>query len=200
RPGWFYSASTDDKVKTLKQLESIYNTSVGRNSNLLLNVPVDRDGLIHPADSTRLMELRKFLDAAYKTDLAKGKKVTATNVRGNAKTFAAQNLTDGSDKSYWATDDKVTTASLTIDLGQATVLNRIVLMENILLGQRVKSFSVEYWDDTAFKELDKQTTIGHKRILTFPNISTTKIRVNILASNACPALSAIQLYKAPDIQ
>ncbi len=27
RPGWFYSASTDDKVKTLKQLESIYNTS-----------------------------------------------------------------------------------------------------------------------------------------------------------------------------
>ncbi len=64
------------------------------------------------------MELRKFLDAAYKTDLARGKKVTATNVRGNAKTFAAQNLTDGSDKSYWATDDKVTTASLTIDSGK----------------------------------------------------------------------------------
>ena len=199
RPGWFYSASTDDKVKTLQQLESIYNTSVGRNGNLLLNVPVDRDGLIHPADSTRLMELRKYLDAAYKTDLAKGKKVTATNVRGNAKTYAAQNLTDGSNTTYWAADDAVKSASLTIDLGKATAVNRIVLQENILLGQRVKSFSVEYWDGTAFKPLDKQTTIGHKRILVFPTINTAKIRVNILEANACPALSAIQLYKAPDM-
>jgi len=199
RPGWFYSASTDDKVKTLQELESIYNTSVGRNGNLLLNVPVNRDGLIHPADSTRLMELRKYLDAAYKTDLAKGKKVTATNVRGNAKTYAAQNLTDGSNNTYWAADDNVKNASITIDLGKATDVNRILLQENILLGQRIKSFSVEYWDGTAFKQLDKQTTIGHKRILIFPTVNTTKIRVNILEANACPALSAIQLYKAPDM-
>jgi alpha-L-fucosidase len=63
RPGWFYSASTDNKVKTLEELMSIYESSVGRNSNLLLNVPVDRDGLIHPTDSTRLMEFRKAIDA-----------------------------------------------------------------------------------------------------------------------------------------
>ncbi|HKG06768.1 MAG TPA: alpha-L-fucosidase [Pedobacter sp.] len=199
RPGWFYSAATDDKVKTLQQLESIYNTSVGRNGNLLLNVPVNRDGLIHPNDSTRLMELRRYLDATYKTDLAKGKKVVATNIRGKSKTYSAQNLTDGSNDTYWATDDLVKSASVTIDLAKATDINRVVLQENILLGQRVKSFSVEYWDGTAFKELDKQTTIGHKRILSFPTIRTSRIRVNILEANACPALSAIQLYRAPEM-
>lgn len=197
RPGWFYSASTDDKVKTLKQLESIYNTSVGRNGNLLLNVPVNREGLIHPNDSTRLMELRRYLDAAYQTDLARGKKVTATNTRGNAKAYATQNLTDGKPDTYWATDDQVTTGSVTIDLGQKMEFNRIVLQENILLGQRIKSFSVEYWDGSAFQPLEKQTTIGHKRILVVPNTSASKIRINILESNACPVLSEVGLYKAP---
>lgn len=199
RPGWFYSASTNDKVKTLKELMSIYYTSVGRNSNLLLNVPVDRDGLIHPADSTRLMEFKSAVDAAFKTDLARGKKVIVSNLRGPSKLFAAQNLTDGNPKTYWAAKDGVTSANVTVDLGKTTELNRIVLTEFIALGQRVKSFSVEYLDGKAFKELDRQTTIGHKRIIEFATIKTSKIRVNILEANACPVLSAIQLYKAPDL-
>ncbi|WP_449439762.1 alpha-L-fucosidase [Pedobacter steynii] len=199
RPGWFYSASTDDQVKTLDQLESIYNTSVGRNSNLLLNVPVNRDGLIHPTDSTRLMEFKKYLDAAYKTDLAKGKKVTASSFRGKDKKFAAQNLTDGNAETYWTTDDQVKNAVITIDLGKETELNRIVLQEYIKLGQRVKSFSVEYLEGSEFKTIDTQTTIGRKRILVFPTVKTSKIRVNILDANACPVLSSVQLYKAPDL-
>lgn len=199
RPGWFYSANTDNQVKTLDQLESIYNTSVGRNSNLLLNVPVNRDGLIHPTDSTRLMEFKKYLDAAYKTDLAKGKKVTVSNIRGKDKKFTGQNLTDGNNETYWTTDDQVKNAVITIDLGKETELNRIVLQEFIKLGQRVKSFSVEYLEGSEFKTLDTQTTIGRKRILVFPTVKTSKIRVNILDANACPVLSSVQLYKAPDL-
>ncbi|WP_316793968.1 alpha-L-fucosidase [Pedobacter frigoris] len=198
RPGWFYSAATDDKVKSVEQLVSIYNTSIGRNGNLLLNVPVNRDGLIHPNDSTRLMEFKRVIDAAFKTDLAKGKKVTASDLRGASKQFSAQNLTDGNANTYWAAKDGVKSASLVIDLGKQTDLNRIVLQEYIALGQRVKSFSVEYWNGKDFEQIDKQTTIGHKRILSFPTIKTSKIRVKILEANACPVLSAIQLYNAPE--
>lgn len=198
RPGWFYSASTDDKVKTLEELMSIYETSVGRNSNLLLNVPVNRDGLIHPADSTRLMELKKAIDASFKTNLAKGKKVLASSTR-KGKQFLAQNLTDGKANTYWATPDQVKTATLTIDLGKATELNRIVLQEYIALGQRIKSFSVEYLHGKEFKPLLKQTTIGHKRILSFATIKTAKIRIQIREANACPVLSEIAVYKAPDL-
>ena len=56
RPGWFYHAGENDKVKGLDHLMDIYFKSVGRNSELLLNVPPDRRGRFADADVQRLQE------------------------------------------------------------------------------------------------------------------------------------------------
>ncbi|MCX7006821.1 MAG: alpha-L-fucosidase, partial [Kiritimatiellaeota bacterium] len=56
RPGWFYHATEDAKVKSLAKLIEIYFASVGRNSSLLLNVPPDRRGLMAEPDVARLKE------------------------------------------------------------------------------------------------------------------------------------------------
>lgn len=56
RPGWFYHAKEDTRVKGLDHLMDIYYKSVGRNAVLLLNVPPDRRGLIHENDAKRLAE------------------------------------------------------------------------------------------------------------------------------------------------
>lgn len=198
RPGWFYSAATDNKVKTLKELVSIYNTSVGRNSNLLLNVPVNRDGLIHPADSTRLMELRKFLDQAYKTNLAKGKKVTS--FPASTGSYATGNLTDGNPATFWAVDGVVKSSTLFIDLGKPVTFNQVVLQEFIKLGQQVKLFYVSYWDGKKYSSLGEYTTIGHKRIISFPKVTGSKIRVDFPElAGATPVLSEIGVYKVPDL-
>lgn len=199
RPGWFYSPSTDDKVKSLNHLLQIYYASVGRNANLLLNVPVDRRGLIHANDSTRLMELKRVLDQTFKTNIAQGQQVIASNTRGQARKFKAANLTDQDFDTYWTTDDAVQQASFTLELEKPTEINRILLQEYIPLGQRVKAFSVEVWDGQQFKLLDQQTTIGYKRILTFPTLSTSRVRVNILDAKAAPVLSELQLYRAPEM-
>ena len=53
RPGWFHHTSEDSKVKTAKQLVDIYFESVGRGSNLLLNIPP-----IGAASSTRTTSSR----------------------------------------------------------------------------------------------------------------------------------------------
>jgi alpha-L-fucosidase len=198
RPGWFYSPATDDKVKSLSQLLNIYYLSVGRNANLLLNIPVDRRGLIHPNDSTRLMELREVLDDTFEYNLAKGKKVEVSNTRGNSKKFGAEKLTEEDYDSYWTVDDGIKNAILTLDLGAPTEVNRILLQEYIPLGQRIRSFSVDYWDGNKSMELDKKTTIGYKRILTFPTITTTRIRVS-MEGNASPIISELQVYKAPEV-
>jgi alpha-L-fucosidase len=197
RPGWFYSAATDDKVKSLEKLLDVYYTSVGRNSNLLLNVPPDRRGLIHPNDSTVLMELRRRLDETFAVDLAKNAKFTANHTRGNSSKYKAKNLADGNYDAYWTTDDNQLSASIEIDFGKKQTFNRLLLQEYIPLGQRVKAFSVEYLDGSEWQPVDKQTTIGYKRILCFPMITTQKLRVNIEKSLACPVLNGISVYKAP---
>ena len=199
RPGWFYSPSTDDKVKSLAELSDIYHASVGRNANLLLNVPVDRRGLIHQNDSLRLMEFRKYIDESYKSNRALKKKATASQVRGGSKQFAASNLTDGNFDTYWTSNDEVKQASFVVDFGTPVEINRILLQEYIPLGQRVAAFSVEIWDGNKFREIDRQTTIGYKRILSFPLLKTSKVRVNILDSKACPVISEFQIYKAPEL-
>lgn len=197
RPGWFYSPSTDDKVKSVEQLMDIYYTSVGRNANLLLNVPADRSGKIHPNDSTRLMEFRRALDNEFVTNLAKGAKIKASDSRNG---FGASNLLDDDYNTYWATNDDVTSASLEIDLKNIEVFNRIVLQEYIPLGQRVAEFDVEYWDSEKndWQPLVSATTIGYKRILRFPTISSSKVRINIRKSLACPVLNNVEIYKSPE--
>ena len=201
RPGWFYSPSTDDKVKTVDQLMDIYYASVGRNANLLLNVPPNRKGLIHPTDSTRLMEFKKARDEAFQTNLALGAQAEASNTRGNAKQYQANNLFNGNKNSYWTTDNDITTASIEIQLPTITTFNSILLQEYISLGQRITDFHIEYWntDLNDWKTLSKATTIGYKRILRTPEVTTNKIKVVINNSLAEPILSNIELYKSKKV-
>ena len=199
RPGWFYSATTDNRVKSLAHLVDIYYTSVGRNSNLLLNVPPDQRGLIHPNDSARLMELRRVIDETFAVNLASDAKFTADHTRGKAPKYGAKNLGDGNFDTYWTTDDEQLSATIEIDFGKSQTFNRLMLQEYIPLGQRVKSFSVEYWDGSAWQPLERQTTIGYKRILRFPMTTTQKLRVHIEESLACPVLNGISVYQAPEI-
>ncbi|MDR0799601.1 MAG: alpha-L-fucosidase [Dysgonamonadaceae bacterium] len=197
RPGWFHRPATDNQVKSIETLLDIYYHSVGRNTNLLLNVPPDKRGMIHPNDSTRLMELRKILDETFKVNLAQSATITTSNTRGNSSKYKAQNLLDEDYDTYWATDDRQLSASIEIDWNKPQSFNRLMLQEYIPLGQRVKSFSVEYWKDGQWQLIDNQTTIGYKRILCFPAVSAQKLRITIKEALACPVISSLGIYKAP---
>jgi alpha-L-fucosidase len=196
RPGWFYSESTNEQVKSLQSLMDIYYASVGRNGNMLLNVPADKRGLIYSADSIRLMEFRQIREAVFKTNLALKAKVTTSVSRKGVK---AASLVDGKENTYWATPDASLKGSITLDFPQAVTFNRLVLQEYVALGQRVKAFSVEIWQDGTFKELATATTIGHKRVLLLPDVTTSRVRINIQDALACPVISEVQLYKAPGL-
>lgn len=198
RPGWFFSPSTNDRVKSVDQLMDIYYTSVGRNSNLLLNVPPDRRGRIHANDSTRLMEFHREVESIFNNDLSKGAKITASKTRANSSKYEADNLLDDNYDSYWTTNDNDLTASIELDLGQAKSFNRLMLQEYIPLGQRVAKFNVEYLNGDKWEEVAQATTVGYKRILRFPTVTAQKVRINIQGSLACPILSKVGLFIAPE--
>jgi alpha-L-fucosidase len=199
RPEWFYHPGEDAKVKTVPQLMDTYYNSIGRNGSLLLNFPIMPNGLIHPNDEKAALGLAKAVKEAFAVNLVAKAKATASNVRGNSKQFDAFKAIDNNQETYWATDDDVTKASLTIDLGKPTTFNRFLAQEYIRLGQRVKAFTVEVLVGGNWKEIAKGTTIGYKRILRFPGVKATQVRFTISDSKACPLISNIGIYDAPQL-
>ncbi len=195
RPGWFWHQGQDTLVRSPENLMELYYSSVGRNSNLLLNVPPDKRGLLHENDVASLLKFRELREKEFASDIARGKKVTATSFRGRG--FEAVNINDGNPETYWATKDQQTAAELIIDLGNETEVNRILLMENIMLGQRVQAFNVEAFNGGEWIKLIEGTTIGHKVIRKFPVVKASKIKVVISKSKACPTISDVELYRAP---
>ncbi len=199
RPGWYYHKSEDHQVKTLPQLLDIYYNSIGRNASLLINFPVDTRGLIHEKDAEQVLKLADAVKADFATNLIEDKKVTASNTRGDSNKYQAENVADNNPESFWATDDSVTVASITVDLGESTEFNRFLVQEDIRFGQRVKEFTLEVFTENQWKQIAAQTTIGRKRILRFPNVHASQIRLNIVDSKACPVISNIGLYNAPKV-
>ena len=192
RPGWFWRESENDKVKSLQELVSIYNTSVGRNSLLLLGVAPDITGHIHPADSARLMEFGAAIKEIFSTNLAEGATVKASSNRG--REFKAANILDGDYDSYWAAPDGINEAVLTFDLGAEKTFNRILLQEYIPLGQRIKAFTIKVLTaDGSWKEIASETTIGFKRIVPVETVTTSKIEVDV-SSFASPIINNFGLF------
>lgn len=199
RPGWYYHPYEDHKVKSINHLVDIYYNSIGRNSNLLLNFPVDKRGLIHETDSARLIQLAAIIKSDFADNLLEDAKIKATQVRGNAEIYAAKNAIDDDPETYWTTNNSIKTPALTINLGGQKAFNRFLIQEYIRLGQRVKSFTLEAHTNDGWKIIAEETTIGYKRILRFPTIVADEIRIKITDSKACPVINHIALYDAPQL-
>jgi len=197
RPGWFYHAAEDAKVKTPAELLDIYYRSVGRGACLNLNLPPDRRGRIHERDVESLKAFRRTLDATFATNLAKGAKLTASAVRGDDPRFGTACLTDGDRATYWATDDGVTDASVVIDFGRPTTFNVVELREHLPLGQRVEAFAIDTWTDGKWVKNVESTSIGNRRLIRLSPATTEKLRFRVTRSAACPAISEIGVYAEP---
>ena len=188
RPGWFYHKAEDGQVKSVAKLMDTYYKSVGRNSTLLLNLPVAPNGRIHPNDSLRVVEFRNAIDAAFKTDLSGTAKVSRNGL------------------------------STTIDFGCPTAFNRFVAEEDIRYGQRVKQFALEaevdgQWvtlrDMLAEKRSGQKgipsdqdtglTTIGHRRIVCFPTVTARRLRFTVVDAKCNPLITRTSVYLAPEL-
>lgn len=177
RPGWFYHETENAHVKSLSKLMDTYYKSVGRNSTLLLNFPIAPNGRIHPIDSLRGIAFNKMIHEVFKTDLA-----------ANAKKHTKKNET-------------------IIDFGKPTAFNRFVAEEDIRYGQRVKKFSLEAeingkWQplkDALVEQGDGLTTIGHRRIICFPTVNATRLRLTILDAKCQPVIKRTSVYLAPEL-
>ncbi|ANI90756.1 hypothetical protein A9P82_11710 [Arachidicoccus ginsenosidimutans] len=201
RPGWFWHQSQNDKVRSVADLWKHYLVTVGRGAALILNVPPDRDGLVYKTDSINLKEFGDVLKETFAVNLAKGARIKASNVRGNDnKHYGTKNLLDNDQFSYWATDDDIHTPQLTITLPEARTFDIIRLKENTKLGQRIDSVSIDAFIDNQWQNIAGANSIGSERlVLLNKKITTNKLRLTVVKSPVCVALSDFALFSQPDL-
>ncbi len=192
RPGWYYHPAEDTAVKSLEKLRAIYDNSLGRNGLLLLNIPVDPRGLVHPNDSARLMELAYAIDADFTGDLAPECTVSASNERGAE--FAAANVTNWRENTYWAVADTARNPVLTLTLPEPKALRLLVLEEFIELGQRVAAFEVEVSRSGQWTPVASETTIGYRRMLRLSTEPVEAIRIRFTETLAPVAMRRVAVY------
>jgi alpha-L-fucosidase len=199
RPGWFYHASQNAQVKSPYTLMDLYYKSVGRGANLDLGLSPNREGLLDPEDVAALKGFGDLLRKTFAVNLAKGALLQASNVRaGGAGKFGPALLMDADRYSYWSTDDGITTPTLTLNLKGVKSFNVIRLRENIKLGQRIEAFEVEAFLDNRWQKIAAATSIGANRLIRLPQtVTARRVRLRIIKSPVCIALSDFGLYKEP---
>jgi alpha-L-fucosidase len=198
RPGWFYHAAEDSRVRSPRNLVDLYYSSVGRGASLLLNLAPDRRGMIPEADVRSLREFRRIIDATFASDLARVAEASASNVRGgDHKRFSPKNTVDGRRGTYWATDDPVKTPELILDLGRDVTFNVVRIREHLPLGQRVEAFGLDRWQDGQWKELAAGTSIGNCRLVRGRLVTSSKIRLRVTKAAACPAIAELAVFAEP---
>ena len=195
RPGWFYHKAEDDKVKTPEELFQLYLKSVGRGANLLLNVPPDGRGLITEYDSAALINFKKLREDNFRNNIAniaKGYFIPHNGIRYTNK------INDGNE----GTSEVISMndlQSMGVEFEKSVVINTIVLKENITNGQRCKKFRLILTNNK--KEVVKiieASTIGKKRIISFPAVDVNRIGFVIDEQNSATTISEIEAYLIPE--
>ena len=163
---WFYEDADVETVKSVRELMGLFEYSVGRGCNLLLNIGPDRRGLLPEPDATRLLEfgteIRRRFGRALKT------------------------LADGE-----ATDD-----GFVFDLGDGILLDCAILQEDLTGGERVRRFALEAVPESGGEAIVvyEGHNIGHKAICRFAPLNARQFRLRILETDAAPQIRVCELH------
>lgn len=194
RPSWFYTETDDGKTKSAEVLMAIYFNSVGRNCNLLLNIPPDKRGLFGGAEVESLMEFARMREEKFKDNLLSDAEVSISGVKRNKTSAICDGDYDSSVelvkvkgeltwRVYWSWDE-------------AKTFSTLMLQEEIRKGQRVEAFSLEYKDSQGlWQEAVEGSTIGYKRLLEFESVTASEIRLVIRDARHDPVIAEAGLYR-----
>ena len=192
RPGWFYHASQDAKVKSVSRLNRLWFESVGRNSIMLLNFPPDRRGLVHENDARNALRSHECITAMLEKDHLSHASVTADSTLG---TLVAQNLVNDDPDAFYASAEK--TAVIDVRLPHPETFNVFTVSEVLEAGERVSSWRLESIRAGVTTLLGEATSIGHLRALRIPLDAYDHLRLTVTGVEP-PVLRAIHAYRFED--
>ena len=163
---------------------NIYLKSVGRGANLLLNVPPDSRGLISEKDAQTLVAFKKLREESFDENLLKSANIYYQ--------FSPKDVTFRSVDSNGAFGANL--QNFIVELPEKTKINCLVIREAIHLGQSVRKFTIEFYRENKIIGEIKGTSVGKKRILTFPTKNITSFRVYLEDAKGIDNISGVAGY------
>ena len=185
---WFWHPNDEASLKSVAELVTTYEESIGRGGQLMLGLAPDRRGLLPEADVKRLEEFGAVIRKRYGENLmAKGDSLFHQ---------PADAVFDGDPGMFWSAPVGSHHAVLEANFTKPATFDHTLVMEWLNDGQHVERFRIEAWTGQSWKSLVEGCAIGHKRIDHFPPITASRIRLNILASSAEAHIREFQIFHA----
>lgn len=183
---WFWHPNDEGTLKSVSELMTTYEKTVGNGGQLMLGVAPDRRGLLPDADVRRLEEFGTAIQKRY------GKSaIMESHVRTGAPTEAAL---DGDPDTFWSAPEGSHHAALEVAFPKPVTFDRALTIEWLNDGQHVEKYQIEAWDGNAWKPIVGGGPIGHEKIDVFPAVTASRVRLNILSSTAAAHIREFQLF------
>ena len=182
---WFWHPNDEASLKSLDELLTTYDETVGRGAQLMLGVAPDRRGLLPDSDVARLDEFGKAVRARYAHNLA------LVHTPTSAEVSAAL---DGNPDTFWSAPAGSHHSILEVRFPKPITFNRALTMEWLNDGQHIQKYSIDVWAGNAWKTVAAAQAIGHKKIDVFSPVTTSRVRLNILSSTDAASIREFQLY------
>ncbi len=180
REGWFYRDDIHQKVRSADDVFDMYERSVGGNSIFLLNIPPNRNGMFSVQDVEVLEEVGKRIQETYSNNLF-------NKARGHKKVL------DDDNKSFILLGKEEN--SFVINTPQPITCNRLIISEAITShSERIEEHAVDAWIENDWQEIARASNVGYKRILRFPEVTSSKFRISVLNFRQQAAISNVSAH------
>lgn len=116
----------------------------------------------------------------------------------SCSTYGAQRVLEDGIISYWAPDKAQSDWTLFFDFQEDVTFNVLLIQEPIHMGQRVTEFHFDFVNEEGeWEEVTRGTTVGYKRLLLFPSVTCSHLKLEIARSRGDPLISYVGLYVDP---
>jgi alpha-L-fucosidase len=184
---WFWHPNDEASLKSLSDLLTLYDQTVGRGGQLMLGLAPDNRGLLPDNDAKRLEEFGAAIDKRYGA---------TANLAREHKRFDpdAETALDNDPDTFWSAPRGSHSSMLEVDFAKPVTFDHALIMERLNNGQNIQSFRIEVLDATGWKSIAEGHSIGHKRIEGFPSRTASRVRLNILSSTDAAEIREFQLF------
>ena len=182
---WFWHPNDESTLKSVDELITTYDETIGRGGQLMLGLAPDRRGLLPDADVKRLAEFGAAIRERYSENL-----ITKEHIP-NAATEAAF---DNDPSTFWSAPAGSHHAILEVDFSKPVTFNHALTMEWLNDGQHVEHYRIDVWTGSSWNPVVEGYAIGHQKVDSFQPVTASRVRLNILSSSSEAHIREFQVF------